>query len=421
LRLGKGYFVRFPTVSSVATSGVPTDTSSYQINLSSGWNLIGHPFAGRPNPSDPAADIDITAPTRATYTYVSAAGVQRVNVALAQAIADNAMQGVVYSYTGSNAGSQYIQGTRLKPWLGYWIRAYVPVQMTLQYPGLGTRAVKAGAESGGRFKSITRAERETVVPRRIDSKGVTDWRLQIAVRQGDLVDSDNAIGVSPDANDAFDNQYDHEKPPMMTDAPTIYLGIKGKAADGRATTLTDSIAAPGSRTMQWQFTVQATGEGPATIYWPNVARLPRGMEPVLVDEATDKRVALRGGASSYTFTPNGRAEHRFRIEIAPAASMPLDILNLRNTSRDVAAAGNYRFSFTVTRAVDVNAEIQTLTGKSLRRFQSRAASGVESSVIWDGHDEVGQVLPPGPYVLVITARDERGIQVSRRVAVMKNR
>jgi hypothetical protein len=127
---------------------------------------------------------------------------------------------------------------------------------------------------------------------------------------------------------------------------------------------------------------------------------------------------MRSGGSSFRFTPNGRAQRQFRIEVAPASSLPLDIVNLRATPSRSLSGANYRFSFTTTRAVNVNAEIKTMTGRVLKRFQTRATGGVETSLIWDGRDEAGSALPPGTYMLNLTARDERGAQVTRTVPVM---
>ena len=417
LRLGKGYFVRFGAVAAVATSGVPINATSYRIDLTNGWNLIGPPFANQNNPSDPAGDIDLSAATLATYTYVAPSGVQRIGVPLSQAVTDNAMQGVVYSYTGSNAGSQYLQGTIIKPWFGYWVRAFVPVQVTLQYPGAATRAVKAAKTTGGVFRSVTTADRERQVPRSIVSKGAMDWRLQIGARQGDLTDDDNTIGVAAEAQEGFDNRYDHEKPPMMTEGASLYVAMSNKDAAGRSVALADDIRAPGNAPRSWTFSVQSTGTGAITVYWPNVNRLPRGLEPTLVDEASGKRVTMRGGSSSYTFTPSGRAEHTFRIEVAPASTMPLDIVNVHVVSRGVGGYSNYRFTFTATRAVDVNAEVKTLTGKIMKRFTTRAVGGAETAIVWDGKDEAGQVLPPGPYLVSITAHDDKGASVSRNLTV----
>jgi hypothetical protein len=416
LRLGKGYFVRFGSVTAPVTQGVITQGNSYTISLTNGWNLIGHPFSNQQNPSDPAADIDISS-NLATYSYTAPNGTPRTDVSLQQAVADGAVQGLLYRYTGSNSGSAYVQSTLLQPWIGYWFRTFVPVQMTLRYPGAATRSVKA---PGGKFRTITRAEREEIRPRAIESRNIMDWRLQIAARQGDLTDADNAIGVSPDATEGFDNKYDHEKPPMITEADSLYVAIKGNGPGGRAAGFSDNVQAAGGGTKTWEFTVETTGKGEVTLYWPNIGRLPRGIEPILVDVASGRRVAMRSGGSSFRFTPSGRAQRSFRIEVARASSMPLDILNLRTTTTRGLAGGTYRFSFTTTRAVDINAEIKTMTGRVLKRFRTRATGGVETSLVWDGRDEAGTALPPGGYMLNLTAQDERGSKVSRAVLVMTN-
>jgi hypothetical protein len=418
LRLGKGYFTRFGATASVGVVGTPTDTETYTIDLSTGWNLIGHPFSNQANISDPAADISIASSAQTTFSYTAPNGQQRLNVPLSQAVNDGAVQQVVYSYTGSNSGGAYIQGGIIKPWFGYWFRAYVPVQMTLRYPGGATRALKASGKGGDKFRSVTTADREAIAERRIESKALNDWRIQIAAMQGDLRDTDNAIGIAQDANDAFDNKYDTEKPPMMTQVKALYVSIAGNDATGRATSFADSIKAANGQKKTWEFTVETTGgNGEVTVYWPNISRLPRGIEPMLVDVATGKRVAMRS-VSSFRFAPSGRAQRLFRVEVGPPASLPLDIMNLRSVPSRSLNGVSYRFNFITTRSVEVNAEVKTLTGRTVKRFRTRATGGTETSIVWDGRDERGAQLPPGPYVLSIGARDEEGRLVNRSVPFM---
>lgn len=414
LRLGKGYFVRFGAIAAVNVQGTVVQTPTYTIDLSNRWNLIGHPFSSQTNPGDPAGDIDISSPQQVTYSYTAPSGEQRNNVSLAQAVSDNALQTVVYSYTGSNAGGAYVQGSLLKPWFGYWFRAFVPVQMTVRYPGAASRAAKVN----GKFRSVSIEEHEKPVYRSIDSKGLNDWRLQIAAQQGDLRDTDNSIGVSSNASDSFDNRYDNEKPPMVSEVPAVYLAVQGTTAGGRASNFADNIMAANGKTRTWNFTVESSaGNGEVTVYWPNISRLPRGVEPVLVDEATGKRVAMRG-TSSFRFTPQGRAQRKFRVEVAPPTSLPLDIMNLKSAPTRGIGGTSYRFSFMTTRSVDVNAEVKTLTGRTVRRFRTRANGGANSSISWDGRDERGSMIPPGPYVLSITAQDDKGGVVTRTQTFM---
>ncbi|GAB4468651.1 MAG: hypothetical protein OHK0029_41150 [Armatimonadaceae bacterium] len=414
LRLGKGYFVRFGSVAAVTTVGTPTEGSTFTIDLSTGWNLIGHPFSNQENVSDPASAISINAPTQATYSYTALNGQQRSNVSLQQAVADGALQSVMFEY---NTG-QYNPTGIMKQWFGYWFRAFVPVQMTLRYPGAGSRATRASNNTGGKFRSVTTEEREAPQPRAIVSKALNDWRIQIAAQQGDLRDTENAIGVAPDAADNFDNRYDVEKPPMITQVPSLYVAVQGNNNEGRSTGFADNVQAANGQKKTWTFTVETTGgNGEVTVFWPNISRLPRGIEPILVDEATGKRVPMRS-ISSFRFAPSGRSQRKFRVEVAPATSLPLDIMNLRSVPSRSLRGVTYRFNFITTRSVDVDAEVKTLTGRTVKRFRSRATGGTDTSLVWDGRDEAGSLVPPGPYVLSISAQDDRGSRVNRSVPFM---
>lgn len=401
LLVGKGYFVRFGASASVVAPGTPVATRSFSINLPAGWSLIGHPFYDETNPQL-TPDLDITA-----NATISDAGAPAVP--LAQAVANGSVRGVVFQYTGSNAGSQYIQTTVMKPWLGYWFYAFRPVTLTLAFPG------RAAALPSGR--TITRAEMQKVTMRSITSRSVTDWRLQIAARQGDLLDTDNSVGVAPNAKDGFDYQYDTPKPPMISDAESLYVAIEGNNEHGRSVAMADNIQAPKGGARSWTFTVQSSGTGEVTLFWPNINRLPRGMQPILIDVASGRRVSMRSGASSFRFKPGsgGRAVHRFRVEVKPPLSAPLQISNLKSAR---SRGGGYRFTFTTTQEAEVIAEVQTLTGTTLRRLGTRSRAMEESAVIWDGLDQNGGYLPTGAYVLSLSARDGDGNTVRNRVMLM---
>ncbi len=418
---GKGYFVRFGGVTSVTDSdAVGATGNDFTVTLLPGWNLIGHPFARTDNPYATPADIDIANGTR----YIGPDGVEST---YDQAIAKGYIRGVAYGYTGENSNSQYFQSPVLKPYLGYWFRntSAQNIQMKFLRPAdaTSTRAYpghKAGA-------AISRAEREKLRFRSIESKNAMDWRLQLAVRQGDLLDTDNSVGVAPGAKDGFDTQFDTEKPPVIGAAPMVYLSIEGKDTKGGRAVLADDIrdgSQVGVGKRSWDFTVQpAEGKGDVTVFWPNVNRLPRGVEPFLVDTVTNKRIPLRS-ASSFTYTPTGaemggRSVHRFRIEVAKPSSLPLMLTRVHQTRVDGrgVGAGGYRIGFTVTREADVTAEIQTLTGRTVSVLSTRARSGGESVLFWNGRSQDGSDLAAGIYVLTLTARDTDGSQVQTRLPI----
>lgn len=422
---GKGYFVRFGGQTAVTNSeGTAPTGNELQVDLFPGWNLIGHPFARLDNPYAVPGDIDLASGTRFT-------GPDGIDSTFDEAVAKGYVRGIAYGYTGENSNSQYFQSSVLKPWLGYWFQNTSNQTIRMRYLRPNESAISRSVKGRKPGAAITRAEQEKIRFRSIDSKNTLDWRLQLAVRQGDLLDTDNSIGVTPGAKDGYDTQFDTQKPPIMTSAPMVYLSIDGKNATGGRAVLADDIrdgsqVGVGKRT--WDFSVQpAANQGAVVLSWPNVNRLPRGIEPFLVDVATGKRIPLRS-ASSYKYTPSseeaaGRSVHRFQIEVAKPSSVPLMLTNVRQTRVDGRGVGQngYRISFKVTREADVTAEIQTLTGRTVSRLTTRGRSVGDTSLFLNRRAQDGSELPAGTYILTLTAKDNNGSVVQVRQPIVNLR
>jgi hypothetical protein len=275
-------------------------------------------------------------------------------------------------------------------------------------------------------KTITRAQTIAAPTRVIESRNQSDWRIQIAARQGGLMDTDNSIGVAPDAKDGFDNQYDAQKPPMVQaqvdgqQVNSVYVGIDGIDERGRAASFADSVrSTSGSKT--WSVSVSSTQDGEVTMFWPNISRLPRGLDPYLVDTMTGKRIPMRS-SSSYRYVASSRAAHRFQIDVVPSKTRPLALLNTRVSGGGKAqGVASYRVSVTTSQTADVDVEFRTFSGRTLRHLQTRALANTESSVVWDGKDTSGASLPIGAYQLILTARDQSGNVVRRMLPLMTTR
>ncbi|MBC8102273.1 MAG: carboxypeptidase regulatory-like domain-containing protein [Cytophagales bacterium] len=436
---GTGYFVRFGRDTGIALGGRGEASNTFSKTLPvAGWYILGNPFGSVTQSTVQATPLNLT--TDITFSY-TANGVTQNQVLLSQAVSDGVVQQVVFDFTGSNNGSQYRQTQSLLPFFGYWFRSYVPMTLQFNYPAAGpTRAAGQTAAAGSgkvtaamvaemmkasKAQAALKTRSQGGLHRSVSSKGLSDWRLQIAARQGDLVDTDNTVGVAPGAKDGFDTGFDTVKPPMMSQDKSLYLTIDGTDERGRsASSFSDNIrASGGGKAKTWEFTVQTTSEQEVTLYWPNVNRLPRNLDPVLVDIQSGKRVSLRNGASSYRYQPQGRSAQHFRIEINPAASRPLALTNVKTSrvpGRSQGGAGNgYRFSFTATQEADVTAEVQDPRGRTVRRMQTRAQASRESAFVWDGRSENGGNLAAGPYFITLTARDATtGALVRTRVPII---
>ncbi len=106
LRLGQGYWVRFPSATYLHLGGTPASTATaFSIPLQQGWNQIGDPFS---------AAVPLS-----TISVVNSAG---TNVGLLPASA--AVQPTLYSFTGSTYTALNPATDSLTPYLGYWIFAF---------------------------------------------------------------------------------------------------------------------------------------------------------------------------------------------------------------------------------------------------------------------------------------------------------
>ncbi|MFM7320466.1 MAG: carboxypeptidase regulatory-like domain-containing protein, partial [Armatimonadota bacterium] len=398
---GRGYFVRFGAITSVVKTGTAVAGSTFTVRLQPGWNLVGNPFANASNASAPGPDLDLYA----NGTIVDGNGSQYT---ITEAVQNNLIRGTLFGYTGSNNGSQYFETRVMKAWNGYWIRnaSAGALDLVLRYPD--SRSARVAPKS-----TVSLADIEKPVFRSIEGSKGAGWRMRLVATQGRLIDSDNTIGVSPEAKDGFDPMFDNEKPPMLVQAPGVYIGIEGINETGRSMDFADQVRSSGSGTKSWNFRVAANTDGDIVLTWPNMNRIPRNLEPVLVDMATGRKVAMRG-TGSYRVAHSGRSEHKFRIEVGPGATTPLAIGKLRvNSGRGTG----YRIAFTMSRAADASVEVSTMSGRVIRRFETRSEQGVESTVLWDGRDLNGASVPAGTYLVNVTARDETGRTARQRVPI----
>ncbi|MBB6048994.1 carboxypeptidase regulatory-like domain-containing protein [Armatimonas rosea] len=401
IQVGKGYFVRFNSPVSVTQVGTALPGTTFTITLAPGWNLIGHPFVNPTSPNTPAPDLDLFAQGQIQEEGAAV-------LSMTEAVRQGKVRGVLFGYSGSNNGSQYYQANVLKPWFGYWFRNLTnqPIKLILTYPS--SRAVSTAKTP------VTRAQRDAVTTRSIVSRSVTDWKMQLGVKLGTYMDTDNAIGVSPSAKDSYDNQ-DTEKPSRVRDVPGVYLSIDGTNETGRAAGFADLIQAATPGTKTWNFTVESTVTGKATLFAPNAGQLPKDVIPVLIDKETNKRYAMRA-AAAFSYQAIANQPHRFQIEVAPARTRLLAINNLRVAANSRGQLGtSYRLSFSSTQDADVEFEVQAFSGRTMRRIQTRASGVGETSIVWDGRDAQGANLPAGAYRLVITAKDITGATVRREV------
>ncbi|HEY3330522.1 MAG TPA: chitobiase/beta-hexosaminidase C-terminal domain-containing protein [Capsulimonadaceae bacterium] len=109
LHPGVGYWARFGAATNLYDLGSHIDPNSpYSIALRKGWNLIGNPRS---------------VATKVASLQVNESG--NALVSLSQAVADEALQGQLYTYQAGDTQYQVLgASSSLQPYAGFWIYAY---------------------------------------------------------------------------------------------------------------------------------------------------------------------------------------------------------------------------------------------------------------------------------------------------------
>jgi hypothetical protein len=171
-----------------------------------------------------------------------------------------------------------------------------------------------------------------------------------------------------------------------------------------------------SRETRWSLEVvvaPSTQPQPITLRVPHAARLPRGVNLVLVDEQSGARRPLRTTAAAMSFVapPEGGV---FRFAIEPIATRAL-LRVLNPTVRGGTRAGDaLTLSFNLTAEAQVQVQIRTGSRTVRTLSDTRTRSAGLHEFVWDSRDDAGAHLPPGAYLAEITAVSADG-QVARAV------
>ncbi len=374
VRLGRAFFLNVARPLVITQEGASADTARpFEIALAPGWNLIGVPY----NFSLRWLDMKV----RDGASVIS----------VQEAIANQAIRNGLWTYVSG----QYVLASELQPWMGYWVRA--------------NRAVTLLIDPAGRSRSALTRSAEPV---RTDG-----WLVQIVASAGSVVDASNYFGVASRAADGFDALFDVERPPVFDGQPMVQVAFEhpewGEYAGQYAVDVRSRAVG-----QVWRFTVTTNvANTGVTLRFPNMARVPRGLNLYLVDEVTGQRRALRQLAA-YTFrSGEGATTRAFRIEVANEQRASLRISNVSVLSR--GSSRTISFMLNTEAAVSV---VVLRNGQPVRELlaQSTRAAGIQT-VTWDGRDRNGVSLPAGAYTVEIRATSADGQSARSMVPVVLTR
>ncbi|MDW8367209.1 MAG: hypothetical protein RMK49_15320, partial [Abditibacteriales bacterium] len=144
--------------------------------------------------------------------------------------------------------------------------------------------------------------------------------------------------------------------------------------------------------------------------WERLGYAPKNLDFTLVDLSTGKRQYMRT-TPGYTFRLGmGETRRRFKVVVEPRSKAPLQVRHVR--AQALGDRAGWQVGFLLTRPAVTHIELLSPTGKRLAVLESgqARAAGLQS-VVWNGRLQSGALLPRGPYLLRIRARDDEGREV----------
>jgi hypothetical protein len=385
-QIGRGYWVLLPNaVQPNIVGNLPDPEQSYTIALQQGWNLIANPWTEPLVWNRAATQVRVNG---VLYALDSSSAQQFVEPYLWgwEPNPSNPQQGryrLVYD-------AQLLNGIdhQLQPWRGYWIYAHQPCELILPTPEVAA----------------------TTPSRSVPREGRGGWSLRIGAHLGDQYD-EVMLGVS--GTEQGLQVAMPPAPPSRSAVSGVQLRLIRDGAPMEAELL------PRTR-LQRQWTLELSvppSDEPRTrtvlLTTPDIAQLPRGVNPVLRDLETGERRFMRGGAGWQIAVPAEGLTRRYEITLVPTSRL-LRIMNLQ-VSGGRSNGGQFTVQYVLSDAARVTAIVEH-NGKPLRTLeQGRSRSIGAHQLVWDGRDQQGRALPPGAYTLMLMAETEDG-QIARATA-----
>ena len=375
-----------------------------QIILERGWNMISNPylyqiplnylrFVTTDSTNNPAAE---------SQTFQAA-----VNSGL--------VRGGVFFYNVNTKSYDFFNdiASPLQPWQGYWL--FVNNRVALVYTN-PTQRNSAILPIGDPSIPVEPPTRGAAIPRakiwgQLESgRGVQianptpeNWKLQlVATKQNGATDKATIIGVAPTSRDVATAKQNLPKPPPPF-ADYVYMGI---VRDDAKTRFAQDIKGPNSN-KTWTVEIDADSDGPVTVQWPNVARLPKRVALSVKDQTNGATYSLNTRSSVVVNLKKGQTT-RLVFTAKNQASQSLSLSNVQAVSVGRGAlGGGTRIAFDLNQDAQVTGVIKTLDGRVIETMAvGRGFSSGRQSLLWTGRAANGGAVPAGGYQAVLTAKDD---------------
>lgn len=360
---GRAYWLRvFDTVTVNLQGVLEPQLRPVVIPLAVGWNMIGPPRTQ----AVAVADLQFQAGGETAVGYD-------------EAVQQGIIQDGIFGFSSDEG---YTLRDTLQPFEGYWIRCLRADGALLRFPAVST---SAGQPTG-----------------RPRSAGNLQWSMPIVAEAGGMRSS-ALIGVAEDAVEGVD-RHDLQAPPGFGPRVSVELYPAGSDSAG----LYRDVRPAGSTRLVYTMRVSSTrADLPVNLRWPDMTDVPENLAPLLIDEASGRRLYMRTTSGMQLAAGEDGVDRRLRIELHSREGQPLMISSLSALQPNCGAA---QITFTLSAPAQVQAEILNIAGRSIRRLAASAQAPGQSTLSWNLRDNGGRMVPNGTYLVRLRARDDEGRQ-----------
>tara|TARA_Y100000817_G_scaffold5422_1_gene4639 strand:+ start:3559 stop:6288 length:2730 start_codon:yes stop_codon:yes gene_type:complete len=361
---GKAYWIitREPT-DLIAGGGVSMSLQdTFYMSLDEGWNQIGNPFNFNP-----------------IFSYD-----------------DSQIQGSIYRYNGSG----YSISSDFEPGEGYWIYANENSELLLYFDKKLDRKIL---------------------------KQPFDWEGSISARINNFEDKNNKFGVIENASNEWD-YLDRNEPPVI--GQYISLAFDNTTWSEKPGYYSSDIKKSNLEGYEWKFRVLSNESGAVNLDINWTDELPSDWDLILVDKSIGKMKNLKNSNSYDFICACENIERQFVLIAGPKEFTERTINSYELLPKEFELSQNFPNPFNAITTVKfslplesmVSLEIYDLLGKKITTLSNDIIySAGNHSLVWNGKNELGDILSTGVYFLRIEAisNNEKTYSASRKMIMLK--